>query len=548
MRVFCIPLAAAALLSACSQYSEISEVKPVFRPFKTAVTGLANIERQIETAGKATQPLASLGDYLAAAQAAERQLQQHPADKDARNSYNFAVSRVFSVIRKAKLDPWAQPLEVPTPNGTFVLDHRPDKRKAWYPGLYDFTPTDEIHAKGIYVNQHMLKDGLGATLVAVGKEENADARKNFSIPRVYYGVTALANFQGNRCTLSFHDPLETEDVTLDGHSYPLAADFTMPLAVMLANTNPKEMELSRLLRPEKYAETARISRLQPYDPDKTVVLVIHGLKDSPATWAPMINSLRADKKIRQNYQFWFYSYPSGYAYPYSAAILRRQLDGVEAKYRLNRKMVVIGHSMGGCISRLLITDADQKLWHNMFGKPPEQVTLSPHTKELCEESLIFKHRPEVGRVIFISAPLKGADMASGWVGRFSSWLIKAPFTVLNAGDKTIQALATSGDSLKLNGLPNSVDTLAPNNRFVQQINKIPLTPGIPYHTIMGDRGKGGNHDKTPPVQSDGIVPYWSSHMEGAQSELVVPSHHSAHQNPQAIAEVARILKTYTPGR
>jgi hypothetical protein len=31
-------------------------------------------------------------------------------------------------------------------------------------------------------------------------------------------------------------------------------------------------------------------------------------------------------------------------------------------------------------------------------------------------------------------------------------------------------------------------------------------------------------------------------MEGAQSELIVHSSHSAHQNPQAIDEVQRILK------
>ena len=111
----------------------------------------------------------------------------------------------------------------------------------------------------------------------------------------------------------------------------------------------------------------------------------------------------------------------------------------------------------------------------------------------------------------------------------------------------MEAMVTTGDSLKVKGIPNSVDTLAPNNRFVREINKVPLTPGIPYHTIMGDRGKGGNHDKTRPVQSDGIVPYWSSHMDGAQSELVVPSHHSAHQNPKAIAEVKRILKSHRSG-
>ena len=106
-------------------------------------------------------------------------------------------------------------------------------------------------------------------------------------------------------------------------------------------------------------------------------------------------------------------------------------------------------------------------------------------------------------------------------------------------------LATfQGADLRLKRIPNSVDTLAPNNRFVRAIQTIPLTPGIPYHVISGDRGKGGNKDKTKPVMADGIVPYWSSHMDGAQSELVVPSSHSAHQNPQAIAEVKRILKLH----
>jgi hypothetical protein len=93
----------------------------------------------------------------------------------------------------------------------------------------------------------------------------------------------------------------------------------------------------------------------------------------------------------------------------------------------------------------------------------------------------------------------------------------------------------SGD-LKLKRIPNSVDTLAPNNRFVKAINTIPITPGIPYHTIMGNRGKGDS-----PNSSDGVVPYWSSHMDGATSELIVPSGHGAHQNPQAIEEVRRIL-------
>ncbi|MEI9894614.1 MAG: hypothetical protein WDN28_12190 [Chthoniobacter sp.] len=150
-----------------------------------------------------------------------------------------------------------------------------------------------------------------------------DARENFATDRTYYGITGLVRFEkGRRCVISFADPLNVETVPFEGKTFPLAADFTVPLAVMLARENPKKLELARALRPEKYANTARIARLQPYDPNKTVVLVIHGLVDSPATWAPMLNDLRGDPFIRQHYQFWFFSYPSGYPYPYSAALLR----------------------------------------------------------------------------------------------------------------------------------------------------------------------------------------------------------------------------------
>jgi hypothetical protein len=207
-------------------------------------------------------------------------------------------------------------------------------------------------------------------------------------------------------------------------------------------------------------------------------------------------------------------------------------------------MVVIGHSMGGCISRLLITDTGEKVWLELFKKPPGQVKLSPESRALFTDALIFRHRPEIGRVIFISSPLRGSDLASNWAGRIGSMLVKSPATLLSAGKDALKTVTFQGDELRLKRIPNSVDTLAPNNRFVRAIQTVPLTPGIPHHVISGDRGKRGNKDHTKPVMSDGIVPYWSSHMDTAESELVVPSHHSAHQNPKAIAEVKRILRQY----
>ena len=96
------------------------------------------------------------------------------------------------------------------------------------------------------------------------------------------------------------------------------------------------------------------------------------------------------------------------------------------------------------------------------------------------------------------------------------------------------------EELKPKRRANSVDSLSPKSRFLKVVNTIPMTPGVPYHTIIGDRGRGDS-----PNSSDGVVPYWSSHMEGAQTEDIVPSDHTAHQDPQAIAEVLRILKAHT---
>lgn len=81
-----------------------------------------------------------------------------------------------------------------------------------------------------------------------------------------------------------------------------------------------------------------------------------------------------------------------------------------------------------------------------------------------------------------------------------------------------------------------IDNLDPNNRTLQLLETIPFRPGVPYHSVIGNRKEAGI-----PGGSDGIVPYASSHLDGAVSELVVKSDHSAQQNPLAIREIRRIL-------
>ena len=302
-------------------------------------------------------------------------------------------------------------------------------------------PTDELSIKGTYVEERVTKAGIGAPVVAERALTPEEATKLFAPPYVFYGITATAQFEGSRCVISVADPLAVENIRVDGHTYPLAADFTASYALLLAREKPEKLGLARLLNPQEYATTFRVARFQPYDPNKSVLLVVHGLMDTPASWIPMLNDLQADPEIRRNYQFWFYSYPSGYPYPYSAMVLRKELDAIEKKFPPRKKMVVVGHSMGGCISRTLITDAGDKLWIEAFGKPPAQVEMPSESKQLLEEVLIFNHRPEIGRVIFMSAPHRGSDLAGNWIGRIGAGLVKAPGRLLSLQPVIHQASA-----------------------------------------------------------------------------------------------------------
>jgi pimeloyl-ACP methyl ester carboxylesterase/predicted GNAT family acetyltransferase len=525
-----------AFFPGCAQIATVSEKRPAPLPPGSGPDQVATQTIDNALAEEQKQPIVALGAFVAAARDALRQLDRNPADAEARRAYNFAVARIFTVVRDAKLDPWTHPMRVGA-NGEFTLTSKRDPRPEWNLAFYDLVPADELDFKGTYVKDHVTKDGIGAPLIAERTLTAQQASALFCAPHIFYSVTATAQFEGSRCIISINDPLATETVRVDGHTYQLAANFTAAYALQLAREKPQKLGLARLLRPQEYAATARIIRFEPYNPNKTVVLFVHGLMDTPVTWVPMLNDLRGDLDFRRNYQIWFYSYPSGYPYPYSAAILRQELDAIEKKFPLRKPMVVVAHSMGGSITRTLLTDAGTTLWLEAFGHPPTQTPMDPQSKRLLEEVLIFEHRRDIGRVIFMSTPHRGSDLASNWIGRIGSMLVKAPSKLLKVGQIVRESLTADPAALQVKGLPNSVDTLAPNNRFVVAINKIPLTKTIPYHSIIGDRGRGDT-----PNSSDGVVAYWSSHLDGAKSERIVPSGHGSPLNPQAIAEVHRILQ------
>src|SRR5881398_1680806 len=442
-----------AFFAGCAQIAVVSEKRPAALPPGSGANQVATQAIDSALAEEKKQPIVALGGFIAAARDSLRQLDRNPANAEARRAYNFAVARIFTVVRDAKLDPWTQPMRVGA-NGEFTLTWKRDPRPEWNLALYDLIPADELDFKGTYVKDHVTKDGIGAPLVAKRELTPQQASAFFTPPYIYYSVTATAQFEGSRCVIAINDPLAAESVRVDGHSYPLAADFTASYAMLLAREKPQKLGLARMLRPQEYAATARVARLEPYNPNKTVLLVIHGLMDTTATWVTMLNDMRGDKDIRRNYQFWFYRYPSGYPYPYSAAILRQELDAIEKKFPLRKPMVVVAHSMGGSITRTLITDTGTKLWTEAFGHSPAETQMPADTKRLLEQAIIFKHRGEIGRAIFMSAPHRGSDLASNWIGRIGSMLVKTPSKLITIGQTIRENMSPDPAALQLKRFPN----------------------------------------------------------------------------------------------
>ena len=515
----------------------VVKTKPAELPRTVVAEGPLESAKTHLVAAEYEQPLPALSHDLVAAKISYGVLERHPTDESARSIYNFAVARIVQDVDRTDLEPWRHPIPVSTNQGRYVLVSPKPVDAEHDPSRYDLLPSDTLKIGGIFFKNYSTVSGVGAPIVAVGRAETPHFREQFRYRRVYAPVTAVVRFSGRQAQLEFIDPLNTGRITLNKQVFPLAADFDAPTALLIARERPERLGFSRLINPGAYADTAMLCQLQQYDPARTPVIFVHGLQETGASWAPMIDILRNDPWIREHYQFWFFSYPSGYPYPYSAALFRRELDGAKRAFPNHKRVVLIGHSMGGMICRLMITDAGDKIWRDIFGTPPQQTPLSGEGRDLLEDSIVFNHRPEVKRVIFVSTPHRGSAIASRWIGRIGSSLVRTPraFATIYASMRPLEKPDPAAAHLRR--MPNSVDTLAPNDRFVLSVNKLPITPGIPYHSIMGDRGRGDT-----PNSSDGVVPYWSSHLEGAESELVVNSGHDAQYNPQAIAEVKRILR------
>jgi hypothetical protein len=112
---------------------------------------------------------------------------------------------------------------------------------------------------------------------------------------------------------------------MKGVRQPLAADFSVPWAAALARAGKlNQLRVLDMITPQPKREP-RLYLMEPYDPNKEPLIMIHGLLSTPLAWAELSNDLWADETIRRRYQIWHYLYNTSAPALYSSRLLRAQL-------------------------------------------------------------------------------------------------------------------------------------------------------------------------------------------------------------------------------
>ena len=268
-------------------------------------------------------------------------------------------------------------------------------------------------------------------------------------------------------------------------------------------------------------EPTGLSLLRPYQRGKTPVVFVHGLWANPWSWSRMIESLEADTALRDRYQFWTFGYSTGDPIPYSASLLRRDLEEVRQKFDPDGtdtafvRMVLVGHSMGGLLAKMMVQESGSRLWRIISDRPVDQLEGDPDDCALFRRALIFKPRPEVRRVVFIATPHRGSRVDRGRFERLGSRLVRLP-DPLRASYERLKARNGPDFFNKRfrNGLSTSIDELEWKSPFLMGLDELDIAAEIKAHSIIADRS-----DPPRVGGGDGLVPYESAHLDGAVSEL-----------------------------
>jgi pimeloyl-ACP methyl ester carboxylesterase len=447
----------------------------------------------------------------------------------------------------------------PLPFGTLTLAIDPAQFVWGGYRMGDFIPVAEFKVRGL--RNRYRQPGIGAPLAAgltpVEGEPAAEAVRKHIPPRLKVPVTAFVRLENVlegiatgrvQGRLELYTAEQATSVDVASHTIPLELEPSAALAYVLEGAPVWDTELSGFLSVYKRKFSEGLGMLNPYRRGRVPVVLIHGTASSPARWADMVNELQNDPVLRERIQFWLFTYNTSQPILLSASELRVSLretiaaldpDGQDPALRT---LVLIGHSQGGLLTRLMVTDSGTRFWDAAVNVPLAQLEVTPATRVLLEKTMFFEPLPSVTRVVFIATPHRGSFKVSTLVLDLVRRLVTLPVTVVQGMNELAQSNPNAVSLKALGGIPTAVENMRPGQRFVQTLSASPLAPGVTAHSIVAVQGEG-------PITSgnDGVVAYESAHLDEAVSEKVVRSSHSTQSEPATIQEVRRILREHVAG-
>lgn len=371
----------------------------------------------------------------------------------------------------------------------------------------------------------------------------------------YPDITVVFRFGGNNLAqvlaqdnvdIDVYDPFTQDSLDIYGQKIPLSANFTAGYGLWLAESNFSGQSIRSLFGYDKGLQQPHLYMMQPYDPDKRIILMLHGLASSPEAWVNVANEILGDETLRDNFQIWQIYYPTNMPVAINHTFIRQIFENTlqnfdpDSSQKASSDTILIGHSMGGMISRLMVSNTDDRLWDWMLSehevKPENLARIETHLRPI----LVFEPIENINRVIFIASPHRGTAVASN---RFVRWLggfIRLPLEVLKGIDQALVPSAFANDtavSARKLAIPNSLDNLDAQDSFVMAAADLPISESVKIHSIIARQNEDGLLEDS----DDGLVPYTSAHLDQAISEKIIVSGHSVQETPAAINEIKRIL-------
>ncbi|MCP5058042.1 MAG: alpha/beta fold hydrolase [bacterium] len=464
--------------------------------------------------------------------------------------YNRGLARGFSGVGAAGLYDLQKNWELPY--GQIELSV--DSAELGWSGyrLRDIVPSSELEVRGL--RNRYRRVGIGAALSAKVERIEGEASGHSVGKEVQVPITALLRIedplaavtQGQvRAALEIYVLDQQEEVRIDDRVVPLEYEPTASLAFGLENPLIWSFELGGFFsgdfNPFQDVPDGLIL-LHPYRPGRVPVVLVHGTASTPARWAEMINELQGDPEIADRIQFCLFLYNTGNPVLFSGSRLRKALHDTvadldpEGKDLALQHMVVIGHSQGGLLTKLQAVSSGAVFWDSVSDRPFAELDVSDETRDLFEPAVFFDSLPFVRRVVYISTPHGGSYQALRSIARWISGLVSLPGDIAGRLAETLTRNEDLRILNRLDRLPTSLDNMTPGNRFLVALGSLREAPGVGVHSIIPVTGAG-----PPAGQNDGVVAYESAHLDHALSERVIRSGHSVQANPEAIAEVKRIL-------